>query len=201
MKLALPFCIVLFLFANESFGKKKPSVWHQGKVILTSGDTLDCQLRLTRKVSEGLLQITENGLQHRVLTVNEVISFMYQDTVRKCARVFYSLVMKPESSGKEHGVFVESLYFNDHFGIVIHRTMGISKKNIQINPFRKKTIVENYYKVDRDEVGVSALTYGEALTLLQNEKANIISALHREDIRLRSVEDYRAIVTINQKIF
>ncbi|HYG02710.1 MAG TPA: hypothetical protein VD927_09705 [Chryseosolibacter sp.] len=200
MKRTLPLIVLIALFSLNTFAKKKPT-WHEGTIILASGDTLHCKLRLTRKVAEGLLQVTNDGVHFRMLTVDEVITFMYRDSARKSVRVFYSLQMRPESSGKEHGVFVESLYFNDRFGIVIHRTMGISKKNIQINPFRKKTIVENYYKVDRVEGGILPLTYHEALALLEKERSNIISALHTEDIRLRSVDDYRAIVTINQKIF
>lgn len=198
MKRPLLLVFLLTLTFCSAYAKDHLKGWHQGVVVSTAGDTLHCYLRLTRKVSEGLLQVTQNGIQSRILTVKEVKAFSYYDPEKKYDRVFYAVVMQPETSGKPHGVFTESLYSNDEYGIVNHRTMGVSEKNFQINPFRKRTVVDNLYLVKRADKSVRAITHQEALDLLASEREKIMVFL-KTNARLKSINDYTAAIDPSHK--
>lgn len=169
-------------------------------VVTAQGDTLQCRLKLTRKVSEGLLQITHDGVRSRILTVKEVRFFSYFDEKRKYTRVFHPVILQVEEAGKPHPVFTETIYSNERYAIVVHRTMGYSSENIQINPFRKKTVVDHLYKIDKIEKTSVLITAHDALNLLEQEAEAIRTALNQPSLKLRSLTDYLSVVSTNQKI-
>jgi hypothetical protein len=189
------FLLLLFIslligpFVNQSQASHKKPKFYSGTIVLNSGDTLACELKFTRKVSEGLLQV-KKGDKLEVLTVKDVISFNFQDDEKKATRTFYNLSLIPVLSTRRHEVFVELLYGNNNLAIVNHRTMGFSDKTLQFNPFRKKTVINNLYLFDKKKGLILPLSRENVLEMMEEKKPNIETYLHNSALRLKSINDY-----------
>jgi hypothetical protein len=196
MKRFLPLLLLVFIVVTSSFAKVKP--WNKGKVVLISGDTVECQLQFTRKVKEGLLQIL-NGNTEQILTVKQVRSFEYWDEAKKKTRYFSMLSLQPELSGKKHEVFMEIMYSDQHFSIVNHRTMGYSDKTWQFSPFRKKVVVENSYLLENESGEVLPLCKENLLKMAGSKQVELDQFL--QSFRaLKSIRDYMEVLEYHQAL-
>jgi hypothetical protein len=197
MKRLLLLCLFCFVFFF-SHGKVRP--WSNGKIVLHSGDTIECKLRFTRKVKEGLLQILRDDAKEEIFTVMQVRYFEYYDQNKNSVRCFTTLFLQPEFSGKRHETFLEEVYHGAHFTIVNHRTLGYSKKKIAFNPFRKKEVIDNPYLVNNQTKEVVAMTHENLLLMLQGKQSEIESFI-RSKGSLRTVQDYAAVLEYHAGLF
>jgi hypothetical protein len=188
--------LILFV-ATPSSAKVKP--WSNGSVVLLSGDTLACQLRFTRKVKEGLLQILKEGKIEQILTVKQVRSFEYWDEAKKKTRYFNTLSLQPELSGKKHEVFMEVMYADQYFSIVNHRTLGYSDNTWQVNPFRKKQVVDNAYLLENATGSVLPLSKENLLKMAGDKQAQLEIFL-KKFRALKSLTDYMEVLEYHQAL-
>ena len=201
MKRLLLLALLGFLFLTityPTYCKNRPE-WHTGNVVFLSGDSLACQLKFTRKVSEGLLQIL-NGSSVRILTVKEVKSFSYYDEKQKRTRRFINVSLMPELSTRKHEIFIEDLYGNGVFSILNHRTIGYAENSIAINPFRKKTVVNHLYILDNSTGEVLPLSKENILAVMQTEKEQVTNYLEKSRTKLKSVSDYIALLEYHKSL-
>jgi hypothetical protein len=195
----LPACILFFLLcANTSAtANNNPHKWHSGTVVMLSGDTIRANVYFTRKVAEGLLQVRK-GSQIRILTVKDVISFSYFDEDKKSERKFITVSLQPEQSTRSHEIFIELVYSNEQMAILNHKTLGFDNRKIQFNPFRKKVIVNNRYLLHNLSGKVLPMSKENALELMENEKKEILYYIQSNGVRLKTVEDFMALLDFHQ---
>jgi hypothetical protein len=201
MKRLLEVCllsVLLFIFVTTGEANKNPE-FYKGTVKLFSGDTLTCQLRFTRKVSEGLIQIINDG-KFQVLTVKDVSSFAFFDEARKTSRTFLNVSLKPEFSTRRHEVFVEVLHSNDVLAIVNHRTIGYSKKSFQFNPFRKKTVIDNLYLLEKGSGLILPLSKENVLAMMKENKATVETYLETSTLKFKQLSDYATLLDYQQTL-
>jgi hypothetical protein len=163
-----------------------------------SGDTVECQLQFTRKVTEGLLKI-RTGNTEQILTVKQVRSFEYWDEAKKKTRHFSMLSVQPELSGKKHEVFMEIMYNDQYFSIVNHRTMGYPQNTWQFSPFRKKIVVENLYLLE-NQTGEALPLCKESLLKMSGSKQAQINQFLETFRALKSITDYMEVLEYHQAL-
>ena len=190
--------IVLSCVVSYSYGKTKP--WSKGKVTLYSGEVIECELRFTRKVKEGLLYIRQSLTKEQILTVRQVRSFEYFDEKRNLHRSFTTLSVQPELSGKRHEVFMEIIFQGTYFTIVNHRTLGYEKNRLNINPFTKKVVVDNAYLVCNKNQETVPLTRENLMQMIDGKQSEV-DAYIRSKRSLKSVQDYTAVLEYHQALF
>jgi hypothetical protein len=195
-RLLLMWCFCWLLVTPLLADKKPP--FHKGHVVLYTGDTLQCSLRFTRKVQEGLLEIVTDKTA-QMLTVKQVSEFSYFDEKRQTERIFYNVSLKPELSSRSHEVFVELKHSNDELAIITHRTIGYSKK-WQINPFRKKEVTENYYLLEKHSRMVLPLSKESMLAMMKDDKKTIEAFLETSSIKFRQVSDFITVLDYQQSL-
>jgi hypothetical protein len=201
MKRLLEVCllsVLLFIFVTTGEANKNPE-FYKGTVRLLSGDTLTCQLRFTRKVSEGLIQVFNDG-KFQVLTVKDVSSFVFFDEAKKTTRTFLNVALKPEFSTRRHEVFVEILHSNDLLAIVNHRTIGYSKKSFQFNPFRKKTVIDNLYLLDKTTTLIMPLSKENVLAMMKENKASVTNYVESAALKFKQLSDYATLLEYQQTL-
>lgn len=192
MKRLLPVLIVLLsqLCPQEAFALfGKRDRFYPGSVVLHSGDSIICKMRFTRKVAEGLLQI-RNGDKVCILTVKDVRSFSFEDPEKKRRRSFVNVNLLPDLSTRRHEVFVEIIHGSGQISIVCHRTLGYAKGSLQINPFRKKQVVNRYYLYRQNSEETLPLTPENILQMLHDKRDKIAPYVQGGGIRLKTVCDY-----------
>lgn len=198
--LGLVFTVLVFmLWLPDALSFHKKPKFYKGIVVLHSGDTLACEMKFTRKVSEGLLQIWKTD-HIEVLTVKDVRSFSFEDDKKQQLRTFYNLPLIPDLATRRHEVFVERVYGNENMVIVNHRTMGFSEKSWQFNPFRKKNIVDKFYLLDTRAGLVLPLSKENILAMMKEKKEIIDSYLHSNSLKLKNISDYIALIDYHQSI-
>jgi hypothetical protein len=185
------------LIFTFSFAKEKP--WRKGKVMLSNGDTLSCTLRFTRKVKEGLLQIQDGDNKLRILTVKQVRFFEFFDEKRNQLRFFKALSAQPELSGKKHQVFMEIIYRGAFYSIANHRMIGYSEKSFHINPFGKKTVVDNPYLLDHQTNEALPLSHENLLKVLRTNQREVNDFIQTNGPP-RSVNDYMKVLEYHQTL-
>ena len=179
------------------FKKKKP--WHSGTVVFHNGDTLYGNLKFTRKVSEGLLQV-RHGKQVKVFTVKDVLSFSYYDKKKNKTRRYLTLSMAPDLATREHEVFIEYIHGNNKFSLLNYKALGFSDQAVQINPFRTKTVVNKRYLLDNSTGKIVPLTKDNVLGLMDEERKEVMSYIHTSGMRLKTVEDYILLLDYHQSL-
>gem|GEM_PF-4927553 len=203
MKRLLIFFLQLFFclssYSASAVFHKKPADFHEGIVVLHSGDTIHCKLRFTRKVSEGLIQVLKSD-HVEILTVKHVHAFSYRDERKKQTRTFYNITITPELSTRKHEVFLELMYANNNFLILNHRTLGYSEKSIQINPFRQRVVVEKHYLFDKRGGHSLPLSRENMLQMLEGQKEEIVSYLETAGLKFRSVDDFINVLDYHQSL-
>jgi hypothetical protein len=197
----LPACILFFLLSvkTSATANNSPHKWHSGTVVMLSGDTIRANVYFTRKVAEGLLQVRK-GNQIRILTVKDVISFSYFDENKNSERKFITVSLQPEQSTRSHEIFIELVYSNEQMAILNHKTLGFDNRKIQFNPFRKKIIVNNRYLLDNLSGKVLPMSKENALELMENEKKEILYYIQSNGVRLKTVEDFMALLDFHQSL-
>jgi hypothetical protein len=201
MKRLLLVTLLLSSFFIDAAPKKpnKKSVWHKGTVTFFSGDSLTCQLRFTRKVSEGLIQVM-NGDNVRILTVKNVRSFSYYDENKNQVRRFINIALVPDLSTRKHEVFTEYIYGTRRFSILNHKTIGYAENSLQINPFRKKTVVNRSYLLDNKTGDVLPMTKENILLLMADQQEQVMNFIQSSGRKLKTVSDYIALLEYHQSI-
>jgi len=101
-----PFIFLLFLFAPSlSFGQAFPfELWHEGKVVLESGDTITGSIKYDL---QDLLQVRHQNKMES-FSARKVLLFEIFDQGYKRYRTFYSLPYSP-NGGYKSPVFFEVL--------------------------------------------------------------------------------------------
>jgi hypothetical protein len=178
---------------------KKKAPWHNGTVVLHTGDTITGPVKFTRKVSEGLLQM-KKGRQVKVLTVKDVLSFSYYDKKKKKTRKYLTLSLLPELATREHEIFIEYIYGNNKLSLLNYKALGFSDQALQINPFRTKTVVNKRYLLDNKTGKILPLTKENVLELMDEEKKEVMTYIHSSGMRLKTVEDYISLLDYHQSL-
>ncbi len=190
--------LLLFTLAfTFSFAKDKP--WRKGRITLVNGDTLSCTLRFTGKVKEGLLQIQNGDDRLRILTVRQVRFFQFFDEEKNQLRFFQALSAQPELSGKKHEVFMEIVYQGTQYSIANHRMLGYSEKSFHINPFGKKSVVDNPYLLDHETNEVLPLSPENLLKMLRTKQREVSDFIQTNGLP-RSVNDYKKVLEYHQTL-
>lgn len=199
---------ILTLFALCIVTSAKPATtkikhsqpWHEGLVVLYSGDTIECKLKFTRKVSEGLLQVMK-GKRIEILTVKDVAAFSYFDEEKKIVRKFITLSLMPDLSTRKHEIFIEYVYGNDKLSILNYKTLGFAPNTLQINPFRKKSVVNVRYLLNNDTGKVLPMSRENALELMDSEKQDVLSFIQAKGLRLKTVDDFISLLDYHKTLF
>lgn len=183
---------LLMIFVSIRFADSKPKQphhWNKGTVIFNNGDSMQCELRFTRRVAEGLLQIRKDD-KVQILTVKQVAGFRFLDRQRNTTRKFFNVTMTPELSTRRHEVFVELVYDANGIAIMNHKTLGYSPRSFQINPFRKKSVVNSFYMVEKETGLILPLTKDAVLQVMDKSKGELEAYIQSNNVRLRTVSDY-----------
>lgn len=101
--------LVLFLLASPLFSRAQVwpfELWHEGKIVLTSGDTLKGMVKYD--LQQDLVQYIVNNSEAEVFTARKVIFFEIFDTSVRQYRRFFALPYA-SSPGYETPVFFELL--------------------------------------------------------------------------------------------
>ena len=194
-RLLLVVALVMLVTALQAKDKR---AFVTGTVVLHSGDSIQCKLRFTRKVSEGLIQILVDSTM-QMLTVKHVSSFFFYDDSRQAERVFYNVSLMPELSSRKHEVFVERMHANNDIAIVKHRAIGYSKK-WQLNPFRKKAVVDEFYLLDLETRKVLPLNKENIIAMMKEDKKTIEGFLETSSLKFRRVTDYITVLDFQQSL-
>lgn len=197
MKLPLVFLLLLPFFISAA--DKNPVRWFKGSVVFHSGDTLECKLKFTRKVTEGLIQVMRDD-RVEILTVKNLQSFSYFDETRNQVRTYYNLSLIPELSTRKHEIFIELLYGTKTFSLLNHKTLGYSDKTIQINPFRKKVVINKMYLFDKINGVVVPLSRENILLLMEEKKTAVLSFIETNSLKLKRVDDYISLLDYHQNL-
>jgi hypothetical protein len=167
--------------------------------VFHSGDSIQCDLRFTRRVSEGLLQVRKDD-KIQILTVKNVSHFRFLDETKQLERVFYNLTLIPQLSTRRHEVFVELVYTTKDISIVNHKTLGFSSKGFQINPFRKKAVVNTFYVVEKYSGLILPLNRTNMLQILDQNKTEVEAYLKSHNVRLKTVSDYISVLEFERTL-
>jgi hypothetical protein len=192
--------IFIILLPLAVCASPKSNKWFSGLVVFHTGDTLHCDLRFTRKVTEGLIQV-KAGDRIEVLTVKDVRAFSFYDDGRGYTRTFFNLAVIPDLSTRKHEIFIELLYATKTFSILNHKSLGYSENAIQINPFRKKAVVNQRYIFNNATGEVVPLTRDNILMMMAERKTEVVGYLESNNVRLKTVDDYIALLDFHAKLF
>jgi len=196
--LSLVLIPLLLLSKNSPVEFFNISDWHEGYVVTHSNDTINCFLQFTRKVSEGLIQIID-GNQVKVLTVKDVRFFSYFDKKKNTYRKFYAMNFRPNLSTREHEIFVEFIHGNDRVWLLNHKTMGFDTR-WHLNPFRKKSIVNNRYLFDQVTGNIMPMSKENVLKMMGSQKEEMLDYIQTKGMRLRNIDDYIALLDYHQTL-
>lgn len=194
---SLLICSPLLLLAQYN-NNKQAKPWQKGEVVLHTGETFHCELRFNRFVTEGLLEI-QKGSQVQMLTVKDVRAFSFFDERRHTTRTFYTLFLMPELSTREHEIFVEYVYGNKKFSILNHKTLALTRK-FQFNPFKRKAVVDQRYLLDNITGKIVPLSKENALTFMQEQQKEILTYLHDNGMRLKTVSEFINLLEFHQSL-
>jgi hypothetical protein len=98
---------VMFLSASSSYAQNWPfELWHEGKLVLTSGDTLKGMLKYD--LQQDLVQYTVNNSAADVFTARKILFFEIFDTSSSRYRRFFALPFTT-TPGYKTPVFFELL--------------------------------------------------------------------------------------------
>jgi len=173
--------------------EKKFQNWAHGYVVLVTGDTVRCEMNYNGSVSEGLLQVRDDG-NTLTLSVKEVKAFSYFDEKENLTRRFYTLPIYAENTSTLREYFLEYVYENPHIAILRHHTVTL--KTYNSNPtypasFKDVVPYQQNYLLNVQTGKLFALNKKEAMTLMETKKNEIEAYLRSNSIKLkRKVEDY-----------
>jgi hypothetical protein len=191
--------VLIFSHASGSGLHKRPTDFHNGIVVLHSGDTVKCKLKFTRKVAEGLIQVFSDD-RIEILTVKQVRYFSFEDRQKKQVRTFYNISITPDLSTRRHEVFVELLYGGADILILNHKSLGFSDKAIQINPFRKKEVINRQYLFSKKTGIALPMSEENILAMMEEKKEEILPYLESSGLKLKSVADYIRLLDYHQSL-
>ena len=194
-----PTIFVMCTLLSASGLHKKPADFNEGIVVLHSGDTIRCELKFTRKVSEGLIQVFRNN-RVEILTVKDVHAFSFTDKHKNAIRTFYNVTIMPEMSSRKHEVFLELVYGTSKMLILNHRTLGYADNAIQINPFRKKQVVDNQYLLDSRTRVALPLSRQNALAMMSENSKDIVPFIENNSLKFKEVEDFVRLLDFHQSL-
>jgi hypothetical protein len=162
--------------------------WSEGIIIFVSGDTLPCNLRYNQEVAHGLLQVLD-GDNAVTLSVQDVKAFSFHDTEKNIIRHFFTLPVLPNQSRPE--CFVESLYTDNMFSIVNHKTIGMPYDYMNYSRFiSKPSRISKKYIVNIATGEILPLSKEHALQIMGKRKSEVSSFIDRYNIKFRKVADY-----------
>jgi hypothetical protein len=186
--LALVMCCSFFLAEAQS--RLNYSLdWKNGKVVLETNDTVECQLRYNNSLPDGVVQVLD-GEHVRTLSVKDVKAFSFHEETRNRNRFFERMVLQDEGSD-DKPYFCEVLYSNSTFRILKHRAVGVPYDHMNYSRFlRKHTIITERFIVHQPSGKILSLSKEHALQLMDNKRPEISNFIVENDIRFKSVSDY-----------
>lgn len=194
MKRLLCIVALMLCFNFISVGQLKPGkagsfseYWSIGKITFSSGDTISCKLRFNATVANGLLQ-ARCGESVITLPASEVRHFNFFDSARNAYRSFYSLAF---NDGTNKHFFLESLYRDDQYSILLQRTFGVPFDYMTFSRFISKTsAITRSYILNLTTGELLPLSKQHTLRLLGRRKQEINAFIDSKDIRFRRIVDY-----------
>lgn len=184
--LACLFCFTLS--AQDNFTDAGPMHWAEGGIILKSGDSLKCNLRYNHTLPGGGLQVLDGENTH-TLTEQDLKAFYFFDARKKRTRNFYSLSI-PENSSPNREYFVECIYQNDKISIISHRTVGLSNENTTFHPFKRESLVNNKYLLNKPSGKLLPLSKENAWQVLVDHKTEVEAYIQTNRIKFKKTADY-----------
>jgi hypothetical protein len=165
--------------------------WTQGYVVLVTGDTVRCEMNYSPAVSEGLLQVKDDG-NILTLSVKEVKAFSYLDQKKKVTRRFYTFPVYDENVSTSREYFLEFIYENPHAAILNHH-MLVNK--VMGSPYTKggnyAMIMELKYLLDVHTGKLVQLSKKEAMALMASKRDMVEAYIKENSIKLKNdVEEY-----------
>lgn len=199
-RLLFSLILILFFVSFKVYSfPKKTSSWHRGTVVFLNGDSLRCIMKFTRKVPEGMLQIRRDN-RIEILTVKDIRSFYFLDATKGKIRTFQNLAFVPVLSKRRHEVFIELIHDTRNFSILSHKTLGYSKRSIQLNPFRKKSVVTLFYLMDKRSSTLEPMSKEAAFQMMESKKEDIQKFLAGHPLKLRSLSDFILLVDFHDTL-
>lgn len=160
--------------------------WTRGYVVLVTGDTVRCEMNYSPAVSEGLLQVKEDG-NILTLSVKEVRAFSYLDQKKNITRRFYTFPVYDENISTSREYFLEFIYENPHAAILNHH-MLVNK--VLGSPYGKggsyTTIMELKYLLDVHTGKLVQLSKKEAMALMASKRDMVEAYIKSNSIKLKN---------------
>jgi hypothetical protein len=163
--------------------------WNSGNVIFKSGDTLHCKLRYNHAASVGMLQILENDIAV-TLTPADVNAFSFYDEAKQKVRNFSSL---PAAEGEtsDQPFFMESLYSDQRFSIVNHRTMDVPYGYMNYTRLISKPVkISKKYILDSSTGELLPLSKENALRLMDTKRNEVTGYIQSHRLKFKKTADY-----------
>jgi len=165
--------------------------WTRGFVVLVTGDTVRCEMNYSPAVSEGLLQVKDEG-NILTLSVKEVKAFSYSDKKKNITRRFYTFPVYDENKSTTREYFLEFIYENPHAAILNHH-MLVNK--VLSSPYSNGAsyamIMELKYLLDVRTGKLVQLSKKEAMALMASKRDMVEAYIKANSIRLKNdVEEY-----------
>jgi hypothetical protein len=182
------YCLCLApTFAQVKSGENFDLAWKPGEVIFTSGDTVHCNLRFNHSASIGMLQVLENDIAV-TLSPADVKTFSFYDVAKTRERNFSSL---PALESEDQFYFMESLYSDERFSIVNHRTMDVPYGYMNYTRLISKPVkMSKKYIVDSTTGKLFPLSRENALRLLDAKQNELASYIQNHRLKFKRTADY-----------
>jgi hypothetical protein len=162
--------------------------WVQGSIVLVTGDTVPCKMNYNPLVTEGLLQVKDEG-NILTLSVREVKAFSYFDLEENKTRRFYTLPVHSEDISKTREYFLEHIYENPAIAILRHHTVQL--RNYPYDPITHVLPVEYNFLLNVHTGELRDFNEKEALALMENKEDKVRAFMKTNNIKLRKdVKDY-----------
>lgn len=202
----LLFCVVIpsiISFAQaqtKTLQEDYSLTWNQGKVIFYTGDTVSCKLRYNHTLSVGALQVMKDD---NIITLpsRDVLSFSFYDEHKSRMRNFSSMSVSEEESYPNQKVFLESLYNDQQFIILNHRTMDVPYDYMNYTRLISKPVrISKKYILNTQTGELLPLSKENTLKLLQTRREEITAFIQEHHLRFRKVADFIDVFEYNSSL-
>jgi hypothetical protein len=186
--------VVIVLASISSYSQFRPRydyslTWHEGNVILYTGDTLACTLRYNQTLSIGALQILQDD-EVITLSSKDVQEFSFYDIDKNRWRKFSSMMIEEEEPINQK-LFLEHLYYNKQFSILNLKTIDVPFDYMNYTRLISKPVrMSKKYIMDSRTGALLPLSKENALKLLDPRRDEIASFIHEHRLRFKRVADY-----------
>jgi hypothetical protein len=183
------FFLVISVSAQVKTAENFVLTWNSGYVVFNSGDTLKCKLRYNHAASIGMLQVLENDVAV-TLTPADVKAFSFFDEERMKDRRFSSLpALEGETADKSF--FMESLYSDQRFSIVNHRTRDVPYGYMNYTRLISKPVkMSKKYILDSSTGELLPLSRENALRLLDTRRDEVTGYIQSHRLKFKKTADY-----------